>query len=372
MINNLSNAKKDKEFKINPNELSEFGLDEKAIVVNLRLKDGTTDSIRFGDKTPVGAYVFCSKTDSVVFTTNQYIKNSFDKKLYDLRDKKLLHFKRNQVRGLVLRNSHGKFEFIKTEVSDWDIKTINRPADDSKISSIISRLLYNRAKSFVDEEGTQLVKYGLKKPMIQVDVLLGQEEGRRTLYISKKIDGKYYAKDDDRNPIFEVDSLLVRDLNKKLNHYRDPDLADFERSEIDRITISYSDTTFTVVRDSGNVWVLEEEGGEVRKIKSGKISSFLSDLNFTKIAEYVKDGNINKSLYGLDKPSLKISLYNDVKLVIEVMLGKVKGDRIYAMVNKYDSVYLITKRKLKELKLKLDDILEPEEEKKEEDTKTEA
>lgn len=356
MLSSLLSAEKDNEFSINPLELPDYGLDDRAVSVSLESGQGEKESIQMGDNTPVGSFVFSNKGDSLVFTINQSVKNNFTKKLYDIRDKKILHFKRADVQQITLQNSYGQFEFEKANATDWSLRNINRLADNTKISGILSKLENNRIKEFVDEEGSQLKKYGLDKPAFRLDLLLGQEQGQKRLFISRAIEKKYYARDESRRPIFEVDSFLVKDINQKAADFRTKDLATFSRSDINRITCEYPDTVFSCVKDTAGNWFVEDQARQA--VQQQKINSFLSNLDFTSISEFVKDGNYDPSSYGLDKPQLKLTLFKDADLQLEVKLGKTKDKNIYAATNQYESVYLIAESKLKELKLKLVDIIE--------------
>lgn len=356
MLSTLLNSEKDREFSIRPSEAAEYGLQEQALFVKLQTNKGEEDSLWMGDNTPVGAYVFCKKADSLVFTINQTVKNTFNKKLFDIRDKKILHFQRADVQQIAVKNAYGQFEFEKINASDWKFTTINRPADNTKISSILSKLENNRIKEFVDEEGIQLKKYGLDKPAYHVELQLGPEKGQKRLFVSKAIDKKYYARDESRRPIFEVDSFLVKDLNQKMSDFRTKDLAIFSRSDINRFTIHYADTLLSCVKDTADNWFLDDSTQQV--LQKQKISSFLTNLDFISISEYVKDGSYNPADYGLDKPSLQILLYKDKDLQIEVKFGKKKDKNYYAATNQYDSVYLIAESKVKDVKLNLNDIIE--------------
>jgi len=357
MLNSLKNSKKETTFSVAPGELAQYGLGQGAIKVRLSLEDGSTDSLELGEKTPVGAYVYTAKTDSQVFTINSSVKSTLDKKLFDIRDKKYLHFKRDQVQNITLRNRYGKYEFEKTGDKDWTFVNIQRPANKANLNSILSKLEYSNAKAFVDETGTKLRQYGLSKPAYQVDLLVGTDKGRKRLIISRKIKGKYYAKDDSRKPIFQIDSLLVKDINKKMKDFRDTDFAEFKQGEVNRIEIEYPDTLIRLQKDTTNNWLLADSAG--RKAEISKINSFFSNFNYSKIEEFVKDGKYNPAKYGFDKPSLKLSLYRDDQLLLQATFGKKKGKNYYATTSAYQSVYLVSETKFKQLKLKLDKILEP-------------
>ena len=356
MLSSLLNAEKDKEFSIAPEELSDYGLDNRAVLVTVETNQGEKESIRMGDNTPVGSFVFSTESDSQVFTINQSVKNNFTKKLFDIRDKKILHFKRADVQQIILHNPFGKFDFEKASATDWNLRNINRLADNTKISGLLSKLENNRIKEFVDEEGSQLKKYGLDKPEYQIDLSLGPEQGQKRLFISRAVGKKYYARDESRKPIFEVDSFLVKDINQKITDFRTKDLVSFSRSDINRISWEYPDTLFSCVKDTAGNWLVDDQARQA--VQQQKISSFLSNLDLTSIVEFVKDDTYDPASYGLDRPQLKLTLYQDADLQVEVKLGKTKDKNIYTVTNQYQSVYLIAESKLKELKLKLADIIE--------------
>jgi hypothetical protein len=88
------------------------------------------------------------------------------------------------------------------------------------------------------------------------------------------------------------------------------------------------------------------------------MNTFFSNLDYTNVVEFVKDGKFNPATYGLDSPEAEITLYDDAGQVLQIKLGKKKVNNIYATTDQYESVYLIPQRKLKEYKLRLDEILE--------------
>ncbi len=356
MLNNLETAKKNNEFSVKPNELGEYGLGEKALNVWIETNSGERDSVHFGDKTPVGGFVFANKVDTLVFTVNEYIRNQFDKKLYDLRDKHLLTFTVNDVKKVRVKNPHGLFEFEKIGADQWEITSIKRLADEGKVRKILNKLNWEQAKAFVDEEGKQLKKYGLVKPAYYVELDLGPDKGMKKLLISRKINGKYYAHDVSRKPIFEIDKPLVEAMDLTLNDFRSTRIVRFVRDNLDSVYLEYGSTRLSFTKDKINKRWLYADTARI-PLKDGKMNSFFSNLEFTLAKEFVKDGNINYARYGLDKPVLRVKLFKEGKLQVEMKFGKQKGNRVYAWSNQNDSVYLVDKKDVDRLKLKLDDIL---------------
>ncbi len=355
-LNNLTGAKKDKEFSINPGDKRDYGLADRPVKVWLTLRNGSVDSLILGDKTPVGSSVFVSKTDTLVYTVPQNIKTSLDKKLFDWRNKNLLSFNRNDVQKMVIHKPGQKYEFEKTGSTDWTFQTIERPANTGTINSIISKLENNKAKAFVDEEGTESKKYGLQNPRYQIDLFLGEEKGKKSLAISGQINNKYYAKDESREPIFEIDSALVKDIRKPQSDFRDKKLAEFDQNSIDRVVIQYNDTLITCVKDTSDEWYLDEP--DKPSLKKANLTSFLSNINSSTIKEFVADGQFNLNRYGLDKPNLEIQLFQGDSRKLELKFGKEANSDVYAMTDQYKAVYLLPKYQYTRLKLERSKILE--------------
>ncbi|MCW8960249.1 MAG: DUF4340 domain-containing protein [Ignavibacteriaceae bacterium] len=174
MLTSLFGAKKENAFGVQPKELAQYGLGSQSVVVKVGDHQGEQDSLRFGDKTPVGANVFATRSDTSLFTVSHSIKSQFEKKLFDIRDKKMLHFQRADVRTITIKNPHATINIDKDGGSDWLLKNIDRPADNSKVSSLLSKLENNRVKAFVDEDGKELRKFGLTRPAFQVTLALGR------------------------------------------------------------------------------------------------------------------------------------------------------------------------------------------------------
>lgn len=355
-LNNLRDAKKDKEFSIKPNQKKDYGLGEKSVKVWINLKSGLVDSLDLGDNTPVGSSVFVSNLDTMVFTIPQYMKTSLDKKLFDWRNKNLLRFKSNDVQRMVIRKSGLKYEFEKTGASDWNFLTINRPANTTMMTSILSKLENNKVKEFVDEEGTSLAKFGLSNPPCQIDLFLGENQGKKSITISRKVNNKYYAKEDSRKPIFEIDSALVKDIKKPQFDFRDKKLVKIERNSIVRVVIEYNDTLLTCIKDTANEWHLND--AEKSLVKNSEITSFLSNVSNTTISEFVVDEPKSVGGYGLENPNLKIQFFNGDSKILDIKFGKTKDNNVYAMTNQYNSVYLLSKNQYNRLKLQRDKIVE--------------
>ena len=71
LLRSLSTTKKTRTIKVKPSELPDYGLDRRALSVVFTTKSGKADSVRLGDKTSIGANVYASRADTLVYIIPQ-------------------------------------------------------------------------------------------------------------------------------------------------------------------------------------------------------------------------------------------------------------------------------------------------------------
>ena len=85
----------------------------------------------------------------------------------------------------------------------------------------------------VEENATDLAKYGLDKPAMTVTI--GAESAKTVLQVGKTENDQTYAKDAARPIVFTVDSTLQTDLNKSFDDYRKKELFEFRPFSLTKI-----------------------------------------------------------------------------------------------------------------------------------------
>ncbi len=357
-IANLFNwAKTERVVSSNADDYPQFGLKPakgKMILVH----DGSSDTLFIGDKSPTGSLVFARKAGSPdVFLTTTSLQANVEKKLFDLRNKRVLGFEKKDIKSLDLKNKNGFF-VVEKDGSTWKLaKPMTTKADATEVNKIINRLLSARAKEFVDENPQRLAKYGLTKPIATVDLFLGENRAKKTLLIGKRHKNQYYARDDSKKPVFLVDSSFVNIIIPDINKLRNKKLAGFVSSAVDSFQVEFSDTTIVCKKDTANQWFIKQP--VQRKAKNWKITPIASAVANLKAEEFVSDAPKSLARYGLAKPQVKARLYSKGKLLSEILVGKKHGDKkVYLKTGDSKSVYLAKDSILKELKINLKEISE--------------
>lgn len=318
LITTMKGLKKNREFVVEKDEYKNYGLVGTSYLVILEFNDGTRDSVRFGDQTPVGSNVFVTKGDTFVYTVPQHNKNTVTKKLFDWRDKSVAKIKQSEVREFKLKNKKGKFHLVK-ESGKWNIESPKKiSADESAVNAILRKFENGRAKSVVSESLDNLRKYRLNRPEYEIDLYLGESKAHKKIIFSSLENNVSNGKDDSRPHVFTVDSLFLKDINKSLFDLRNKKLTNFIKDNIDSAVVYQGDSTVVMVKDTSNNW--QFKSGE--KIKSWKISSFLNTINNLRAKKFVKEKIKSTRKYGLDKPLRQIQLYQNNKLINEILIGE--------------------------------------------------
>ncbi|MBT4898666.1 MAG: DUF4340 domain-containing protein, partial [Nitrospina sp.] len=99
-----------------------FGLDAPRKSFSLKMKDGKTWTLQLGNETSDGQQVFASRSgESTVFSISKEAVNKLFRSLHDLRNKKLLEFKNDEVNKILIKTSDKLFELRKKE-SEWHLE----------------------------------------------------------------------------------------------------------------------------------------------------------------------------------------------------------------------------------------------------------
>ncbi len=368
LLYSIESTKKIRTFKAQAKDLNTYGLGKGSTKVTFSGKGIDEQWLKIGDRTPVGGNIFVTKNDSDIVIVSSSLKNNVNKSLFDWRDKKVIHFKKEKVKEFTLKNKYGRFHFVK-EDGVWKLtEPVNTPADESKINAVLNKLQYGRITGVAAETPKNLAHYGLKNPAYRIELFTGVEKARLGLSLSRLKGNEAYGKDDSRPHIFKVDSFFVKPFNKNLFGFREKFFSKFKRrSEVDRIQLLHNGSLMIFEKDSVNNWHLST--GE--RAKNWKISNLMSNVSNLKAVRYVKDNPKTLKPYGLDRPQGKIEIFAGEDKLVELLIGKEKGDNVYAYNPSFKAVALVAKSNLKKLFPEKEELLEKKPEKKKEKKTTE-
>ena len=318
-------------------DLDEFGLTEPELQVHFEVEGAETSTgLLLGDETPTGSNRYAKlSNENKVFVIASHLKGSLDKKPWDLRDKKVLHFDTDLVERLSLKGPENEVILAKVSEDLWNVTTPSFcRADRYKASSLVSRFETAKMEEIVSGSVDELAAFGLDPAAYEVDIQLKGGE-RVRLQIGNEKDGKYYARDLDRSLVFLVASSLVDDIKKDASEYRSKRLFDYATYQVAKFQIATAaepDRIYEKVKegeDENVQWV--ETAPESREWDRTIVEDLLYKINGTDAEDLIEVTDGDLTPFGLAPPTYVITVWHEEEEAVEeVAIGKPEGDTVYA------------------------------------------
>ena len=227
--------------------LEPFGLAEPAITVAF-----TTDAsneprqLLIGHTTPTGENRYATLGDSPrVFLIGATLESTFNRSTFNLRDKTILSFARDDVDRFELASSEQTVRLEKQD-NEWALTApIESRADFSAVEGLVGRLETGQIRAVAAETAADdvLESYGLSAP--RLTVIVGAGSATATLLVGNETpDGTVYARDSSRPQVFTIETALTDDFTKPAGEHRVKDLFRFR---------PFNATRLVVERDAGRV-----------------------------------------------------------------------------------------------------------------------
>ena len=138
-----------------------YGLDPPSVRVTAKLNTGKAHEIELGEKDFTDSSVFARiPGQNKVLVLPASLLTSANKKLFDFRDKSVVEFQRDQVRGMTIAVKGKEYSFEKSG-EDWVVKQpFQSRGDRGEINSILSDLEFAKVEEFVQPPSSDLKSYG--------------------------------------------------------------------------------------------------------------------------------------------------------------------------------------------------------------------
>jgi hypothetical protein len=337
--------------------LADFGLDKPKVAVEVLIEGASEPAkLLIGKKTPGDSALYAKRpTDARVFTIASYLENTFNKTPFDLRDRDLLHVKRDEIKTLAIDGPEGQCSLKRKGEDAWiftaPLKTL---AGRWSVDSLIGTLEYLRLDSVAAESASNLAPFGLDRP--QRKVTIGLAEGAsKTLEIGDKTkDDKYYAREASAALVGVIPRTLIEDLEKGMGELRAKRLLDVSAYDVEGFDLESGGKKSVYARSTGK----DKDGIDSHKWKRSKpdekdietntVQDVLFKIGGVDVQEFI-DAPGPLADYGLDKPALKVTLRHVApKPTVWFELGK-KGDDVFGRRPDDAAILKLDKTKAQEL-----------------------
>ena len=356
---------------------AEYGLDNPSRTITA-VVEGAPAALRveFGSKSPDGSSVYARGSGSPrIYLVPQWVEGGFDKKPFDLRDRDLLHVKRDDVRSLEISGPEGSYALARTDAGEWAFtKPAATRAGRWSVDGLLGTVENLRMESIAAEAPTDLKPFGLDKPARTVGLVL-KDGSTRALEIGTAAPDptatpspspspakrgerpeppkptKYYARQAGTGLVAVVPATLADDLAKGMGELRAKrllEVATYETEGFETLAGGtkkvYAKST-TKDKDGFDKTQWKRTAPDAKDLETTKVEDALFKMGGVEVQEFV-DQPQSPTTYGLDAPALKVTVKAKGESWIEV--GK-KDGTVYARRNGDAAVLKLEATKAEEL-----------------------
>jgi hypothetical protein len=289
--------------------LKDFGLETPEKTVTVAPDGGAPLTLLVGAKLADGSGIYAKTPDKTrIFTVSSYSLSSLDKKPFDLRDRDLLHVKRDNVKSLEITGPEGAYALAKSDQNEWTFtKPIATQAGRWSVDGLVGTLEGLRMESVAAEEAKDLKKFGLDKPARTVTLSL-TDGGTKTLLLGSSAgDKKWHAKEASSSLVAVVPGAVVDDLAKGMGELRAKRLLEVATYETEGFDVTAEGATKTYAKTT----VKDDKGFDAAKwkrtapdakdLETSKVEDALFKIGGIEVAEFI-DQPKGPEAYGLDAP----------------------------------------------------------------------
>jgi hypothetical protein len=300
-LRNLSESEREKTIvdstdAMAPEVADQYGLEIPRLRVFIETKQGPLDTLLFGADAPTDRFTYLKTTgvNPKIDVVRAWRYDNLGKASFDLRNRKVSNLAQSDLTAVRKISVDGPDIVILKSGESWQLtEPVVARADRDTVDALLGNIQNSEVIEFVNENPSDedLENYGLTVDQAirwtlvakgeedpEAGMFYGSVDEIDHLFIGRKDeDGRYFALNPERAPVFLVDSTLVRQLQLSTYDLRDKNPVRFVRDQITDIHVKRNGTTgFEALKDTAGVWSLKKPLQE--PAKSWKINTLLTDL----------------------------------------------------------------------------------------------
>lgn len=301
MANDMCKFKASRKIESNVSDLSKYGLDKPKGTIKLTFTDGTQKEYLLGNSAVGGSYYVIVNGEKTVYTISEAKGNYFLSTISDYGDKTILTFTSGSISYLKVEKQAGKTIEIQKNANQTDTEkqyqvhawkclqpySTSVGGDDSSMSTLLTEVDKFVIKSLIDCNPSDLSKYGLDKPKVDLTMKDTSNNKLELLFGNDKDSGETYFKTSSSNRVYTISKSIVdyfagiKPFDFTAKYIFEPNL-----DTVDQIIISGKDRndTITITKGTANK-------------SSSKTSDSTEDTNVYKINDKKVDSKKFSEFY---------------------------------------------------------------------------
>ena len=301
-----------------------------------------------------------------VYTLPKKIEEILNTKPNDVRDRHLVRIDTNILDRITIdAPGKGKTVLARKE-ENWTIGSRkNAPANSSEVRRLIDTLQNEQVTKFAEEVASDLPKYGLDKPQLQLTFSSFASENTAETKAGErpfatiafgKVDGdNVYARLGDEPFIVAVRRGLLEQIFTDPLQWQELSIFKFKPEQIHRFSV-VTDKELTLVRGANNQWSWLKGTGAIDQVN---VQSLLNTLSMLHAVRWVGS---TAPQHAFEKPQLVITFTTspDDKASHKLTVGAAAPDGMwFARVDEREGTFVISNPDFNALRLSLVKPVEP-------------
>ena len=235
----------------------------------------------------------------------------------------------DEIEDLTIKPENGTASHLKKTDGKWTIvEPVQADADQGEVSSIASALSDIDVQRVVDENASDMKRYGLDPARLEIEFRGKDQKTSNRLLVGDKTPtgSEVYARTPDKPRVFLVSSFLDTTLNKDTLALRDKAILKFERDKVETLELTKGSTTQQFAK-AGTEWKI------VKPIAArgdfGAIEGVVERLGSAQMQGITAQEATDLKPYGLDKPTASATIGTGSARAT-LLLGKTENAVVYA------------------------------------------
>ena len=295
-----------------------------------------------------------------VYTVPKKIEEILNTKPDDLRDRHLVRIDTNVLDRITIE-APGKGKVVLARKDEnWTITNRqNTPANSREIRRFIDTLQDERVTKFVEDVASNLAKYGLDKPQLQLTFSSFASENTAETKAGEqpfvtvafgKVDGdNVYARLADEPFVVALRRGLLDQIFTDPLQWQELSIFKFKPEQIHRLSVM-TDKELSLERGENNQWRWLKGSGDINQTNVQSLLNTLSNLHAVRWLEATPPH------HGFEKPQLVVTFTTlpDDKALHKVTIGSGTSDGTwFARVDEREGAFVLSNPDLNTLKLPL-------------------
>jgi len=293
-----------------------------------------------------------------VYTLPKKVGEILNTKPNDVRDRHLARIDKNILDRITIEVPGKSKTILARKDENWSIANHNNTAaNSSEVQRLIDTFSNEQVTKFVEDVASNLPKYGLDKPQLQLTFSSFASENTAETKAGEhpfvtiafgKVDGdNVYARVGEEPFIVAVGRALINNANADPLQWQELSIFKLKPEQIHRFSV-VTDKELSLTRGANNQWSWIKGSGQINQTNVQSFSNTLSALHA------VRWVGATTPQHGFDKPQLVVTFTTspDDKASHKLTVGAPTGDGMwFARVDERDGTFIINNPDLNALKL---------------------